>query len=75
MIEQSIAEGMSLTDLLKQEGLLLKLLEADGQIGEAEENMLYETIDQIGMVGPTDIGGAKYLLEILTDRIIEEIEK
>lgn len=74
-IQQKVDEGISLTDLLTKEHLLTQLLMADEQIGEAEENMLYETIDKTGIVAPTNIPGtAEYLLDVLTDELAEEIE-
>lgn len=75
VIAKKISEGALLTDLLKHDALLVHLLEADGEIGLAEENVLFETIDQIGLVAPTDTSGAEYLLESLTDRIIAELEQ
>lgn len=73
-LEQKVLAGQSLTDLLKQEQLLVKLLEADGEIGIAEENMLFEAVDQIGLVVPSDRKGAKLLLENLTEKILKELE-
>jgi hypothetical protein len=74
VLAQKIAEGISLQNLLQQENLLVQLLEADGEVSAAEENMLYETIDQIGLVSPTNMVGGKCLLETLTDCLVAELE-
>lgn len=73
-LEGEMLTGKSLADLLKQENLLVRLLEADGEIGTAEENMLFETIEQTGIVFPTDDTGANLLLETLTESILKELE-
>lgn len=73
VLEQRIAEGASLVDMLQQDNLLIMLLEADDKIDVPEENMLYETIEQIGIAVPADRGGAEYLLQDLTTRLIGEL--
>jgi hypothetical protein len=75
VLSDKIESGTSLTELLRKENLLVQILEADGEIGAAEENMLCETIEQIGLVVPTNIKGAEYLLEDLSDRLIEELKE
>ena len=73
VLEQKISEGMSVVDLLEQDNLLVTLLEADGKIGAPEENMLYETVEQIGLAVPANRSGAEYLLDDLSKRIVKEI--
>ena len=75
VLEQKIAEGMSVTDLLEEDNLLMRLLDADGKIDVPEENMLYETVEQIGIAVPANRSGAEYLLEDLTQRIVKEISE
>lgn len=73
VLETKISAGASLVDLLRDDELLLTLLEADGEIGTPEENMLYETVEQIGIAVPANRSGAHYLLRDLTARIVEEV--
>ena len=75
VLEEKIAEGASTVDLLAHHNLLMALLEADGKIDTPEENMLYETVEQLGIAVPADRGGAQYLLTDLTGRIVREIEE
>ncbi len=75
VLEQKIADGMSVTDLLEEDNLLMRLLDADGKIDVPEENMLYETVEQIGIAVPANRSGAEYLLEDLTRRIVKEISE
>lgn len=75
VLEQKISEGMSVTDLLEKDNLLMRLLDADGKIDVPEENMLYETVEQIGIGVPANRSGAEYLLDDLTKRIIREISE
>ena len=73
VLEQKLGDGASVIELLRDDELLLTLLEADGEIGAPEENMLYETVEQIGIAVPANRSGAHYLLRDLTSRIIGEL--
>lgn len=73
LLQQKINSDISLVDLLKDD-LLINILKADGNIGSAEENMLYEAIEQMGLVAPTNMTGAEYLLSELSNKIIEELD-
>lgn len=75
VLQERISAGASLLELLRNDELLVTLLEADGEIGSPEEHMLYETVEQIGIAVPSDRSGARYLLRDLTARIVDELSE
>ena len=68
-------KDQDLETLIKRENLLAKLIEADGEIGEAEEVMLLELMNQIGLFVTVEMEIKDLLLEILSENVIEEIRE
>lgn len=58
---------------LVEDKLLTQILEADGELGEAESNMLFEAMESIGLVVPNDLMGAELILEDLSSNLANEI--
>ncbi len=72
-LNAQLLSNRSLENLLGECNILTQILEADGKLGEAEENMLFEAMQLIGLVVPSNLSGAKILLEELSQNLIEEI--
>lgn len=68
-----ICSDRTLENLLLEAGILAQIVEADGELGEAESNMLFEAMDSIGLVVPDDLSGATLLLDDLSQRLAEEL--
>lgn len=73
-INAQLLSNRSLENLLGECDILTQILEADGKLGEAEENMLFEAMQLIGLVVPSNLSGAKILLEELSQNLIQEIK-
>ncbi|MEO1376621.1 MAG: hypothetical protein AAFW70_20465 [Cyanobacteria bacterium J06635_10] len=73
-INTLLLSNRSLENLLGESDILTQILEADGKLGEAEENMLFEAMQLIGLVVPSNLSGAKILLEELSQNLIQEIK-
>ncbi len=56
-----------LLDLIFLKNILTQILEAGGELGEAEENMLLEAMELTRLVVPNSLSGAQFLLEELED--------
>lgn len=67
-----LKSDIPLEDLLKDK-LLAQILEADGELGEAESNMLLEAMESIGLVVPSDLAGAELILDDLSSNLTNEI--
>lgn len=74
-INAQLGSNRSLENLLLECDILTQILEADGKLGEAEENMLFEAMQLIGLVVPSNLSGAKILLEELSKNLAEEIRR
>ncbi|GEM_PF-3974192 len=70
-----LGSNRSLENLLLECDILTQILEADGKLGEAEENMLFEAMQLIGLVVPSNLSGAKILVEELSKNLAEEIRR
>ena len=64
-----------LEQLLLDEKLLTQILEANGKLGEAEDNMLFEAMESIGLVVPSDLSGAEVLLSEMSEQLVEDIKE
>lgn len=73
-INAQLLSNRSLENLLGECDILTQILEADGFLGEAEENMLFEAMQLVGLVVPSNLSGAKILLEELSQNLIQEIK-
>lgn len=71
----SYKEEKDLKELLKNENFLGQLIEADGSIGEAEENMLSELIELIGLVVPIEMETKDFLLAELAENVEDELDE
>ena len=65
----------TLPEMLLEDNLLTHILAADGKIGDAEENMLLEAMDKIGLVVPNSMKGAELLLEDLSSNLADEVSE
>ena len=63
----------SLESLLLDADILTEILEADDQLGAAEENFLLEAMDFTGLVVPSSLSGAQFLLEELAHNLVQEM--
>ena len=63
-----------LESLLLETDILSQILAADDALGEAEDNMLLEAMESIGLVVPSNLSGAKVLLEELSQNLTKEIQ-
>lgn len=72
-INAQLLSNRSLENLLGECDILTQIIEADGKLGEAEENMLFEAMQFVGLVVPSNLSGAKILLEELSQNLIQEI--
>ena len=63
----------SLESLLLDADILTQILEADGQLGAAEENFLLEAMDFTGLIVPSSLSGAQFLLEDLSHNLVQEM--
>ena len=59
-------------DLLKDEKLLERLIGADGELGDAEKNMLSEAMDKVGLVVPMKMETTDLLLEEWSENLVED---
>ncbi|MGK7873928.1 MAG: hypothetical protein AB4426_11630 [Xenococcaceae cyanobacterium] len=71
----SIKGDKDLVDLLAKENLLASLIEADGNLEEAEENMLLEAMEKLGLVVPLKMQMVDALLEELSQNLVDEIRE
>lgn len=65
-------------DLVKSlidENLLINLMKADNQLDEAEQNLLLEAMEKIGLMVPGNLEGAEILLERLSQNLVHELEE
>ena len=65
----------ALESLLLESNILTQILEADGELGEAEDNMLFEAMEAIGLVVPSNLSGAHVLLAELSQQLADEIKE
>ena len=63
----------SLESLLGEADILTQILEADGQLGEAESNLLLEAMEFTGLIVPTSLSGAQFLLDELSQNLVQEM--
>ncbi len=63
----------SLESLLGEADLLTQILEADGFLGEAESNLLLEAMEFTGLIVPTSLSGAQFLLKELSQNLVNEM--
>ena len=68
-----LQDSRSLESLLLEANILTQILEADGQIGVAEENLLLEAMELTGLIVPTSLSGAQFLLEALSQNLVQEM--
>jgi hypothetical protein len=61
--------------LLSQENFLATLINADGDLGEAEKNMLLEAMDRVGLVVPLKTHMTDTLCEALSENLVDELEE
>ena len=59
----------SLESLLLEADILTQILEADGKLEAPKENLLLEAMDLTGLVVPTSLSGAQFLLEELSKNL------
>lgn len=64
-----------LMELLEKENLLTSLLEADGDLEEAEKNMLSEAMEKVGLVVPMKMQMVDVLTQELLVNVVDEIEE
>lgn len=62
-------------NLLQEENLLKNLLEADGNLDEAEKNMLLEAMEQIGLFVPMKMQVIDVLTQELSTNLVQEIQE
>ncbi|MEM9003916.1 MAG: hypothetical protein AAGE59_10360 [Cyanobacteria bacterium P01_F01_bin.86] len=55
-----------LEKLLLEDGILTQILAADGELSDAEDNTLFEAMDLMGLVVPSDLSGAQVLMDELS---------
>lgn len=70
-----LLEDKDLIDLLHNKNLLTNLLEADGNLEEAEKNMLFEAMEQVGLVVPMQMKMIDVLTQELSVNLVDEIEE
>jgi hypothetical protein len=68
-----LREDKDLGELILNENLLSRLIEADGILEEAEKNMLGEVMDQVGLVVPLSLEMKDEVIEQLSHNLFEEI--
>jgi hypothetical protein len=64
-----------LSELLEKDNLLASLLEADGNLEEAEKNMLLEAMEKVGLVVPMKMQMLDVLTQELSDHLVDELEE
>ncbi len=64
-----------LSELLEKDNLLANLLEADGNLEEAEKNMLLEAMEQVGLVVPMKMQMLDVLTQELSAHLVDELEE
>ena len=69
-----LTDEKDLVELIEDK-LLFNLMNADGELDEAEENMLLEAMENVGLVVPSNLSGAEVLLEELSEKLIDELEE
>lgn len=68
-------QGQDLRFLLKENNLLMNLIDADGFLEESEQNMLIEAMDKVGIVVPMNMKMIDVITNELTANLIDEIEE
>lgn len=71
-ISAQLLSDRSLESLILEDSILTHILEADGVLGVAEENVLFEVMEFMGLVVPSNFLGAKILLEELSQNFVNE---
>lgn len=70
-----LKEKQTLLDLLENKNLLVNLLEADGHLDEAEQNMLFEAMEQVGLIVPMQMNMIDTLTQELSVNLVDELEE
>ncbi|MGF1938893.1 MAG: hypothetical protein RM347_031825 [Nostoc sp. ChiQUE02] len=68
-------QDKDLGSLLKENNLLMNLINADGSLEESEQNMLMELMDKVGIVVPMKMQMIDVITEELTANLAREIEE
>jgi hypothetical protein len=68
-------QDKDLRSLLKENNLLMNLINADGSLEESEQNMLMEVMDKVGIVVPMKMQMIDVITEELTPNLAREIEE
>jgi len=68
-------EDKDLLSLLQEDNLLVNLINADGFLEEAEQNMLLEAMDKVGIVVPMKMPMIDVLTQELTENLVKEFEE
>ena len=59
--------------MLLEADILTQILEADGKLGEAESNLLLEAMEFTGLVVPSSLSGAQFMLDELSQNLVQEM--
>ena len=70
-----LATDAPLATILQNNHFLMGLLEADDRLDGAEETVLLETMDAVGLVVPSSTAGIEALLEGLQADLVGEVEE